>query len=309
MKLSSTSGITWTDIEDPKREDIEALGAQYPFHPLNLDDCLSKRNLPKVDDYEDHMYVLLQFPVMDEKKGLLKPCQVSMFLGRDYFVTIHEEGLPSLSALFTSCQSDEKTRSEVMRSSADIFYRVIDALVNGIFPLLKRVRTDLEDIEDKVFDPRVSVAIELMRQRRVIAELRHEVAPLRRLLLDMTVDAQRFAKQDLTKYFGDVRDHIEKAWAVLEEAKETIEIYKDTDYVLSSELTNKVLSILTIIFTLTIPATVVGSIYGTNIPLPGGIEAGPLTFLGTFTSFYVLMGIAFIPAIAMLLYFRKRGWV
>ncbi len=309
MRIVSGSGLTWTDVENPAEEEIAQLGKEYPFHPLNLDDCLSRRQLPKVDDYEDHVYVLLQFPIYDEKKRLMRESQVSMFLGKDYVVTIHEQELQSLGNLFQECQADEGKRSEFMKSSTNLFYHVIDTLVNDLFPVLKRVRGDLEEIEDKVFDARVSVALELSRQRRVIADLRRMIAPLRRLFLDLTVDAQRFAPEDLTKYFSDVRDHIEKAWAVLEEAKETIEIYKDTDYVLSTELTNKVLAVLTIIFTLTIPATVVGAIYGMNVPLPGGTQTGPLTFFGPFTSFLVLMILAFVPAIAMLLYFRRRSWL
>lgn len=309
MKLVSGSGITWTEIVNPTKEEIGELGREYPFHPLNLDDCLSKRQLPKVDDHKDHAYMLLQFPVRDEDRNLIRESQVSIFLGKNFFVTVHGDDLKSILAFYRGLETDEGKRSGYMKSPARLFYHLIDTLVNDLFPLLKKVRSDLEDIEDKVFDVRVSVAIELMRQRRIIGELRRIVAPLRRLFLDLTVAANRFADEDLSKYFSDVHDHIEKAWALLEEAKETIEIYKDTDYVLSTELTNKVLAILTVIFTLTIPATVVGAIYGMNVPLPWGTQSGPLTFLGPFTSFYVLMLFAFVPAIIMLLFFRNRGWL
>ena len=305
----SVGKLKWTDIENPTPEEIDTLGREYPFHPLNLDDCLSKRQLPKVDDYEDHVFVLLQFPVYDEVKRLTRESQLSMFIGKDYFVTIHGAELKSVSDIFTSCEEDVGKRTAFMESSNSLLYHVIDTLVNDLFPLLKKVRNDLDEVEDRVFDSRASVALELMTQRRLIAELRRSIAPLRRLFLDMTVDAQRFADEDLTKYFGDVRDHIEKAWAILEEAEETIEIYKDTDYVLSTELTNKVLSVLTIIFTLTIPATVVGAIYGMNIPLPGGLNPGPLTFLGTYTSFYLLILAAFVPPVIMIVYFHSKSWV
>ena len=308
-RLVSGSGITWIDVEGPTKEGIADLGKEFAFHPLNLDDCLSKRQLPKVDDYEDHLYVLLQFPYYDEKSELVRESQVSMFLGKGYFITIHEKELGSLGNLFRSCRDDAAKRDTLMKSSTSLFYHVVDTLVDGLFPILTRVRTDLGEIEDKVFDSRTSVAVEISRQRRVIADVRRMIAPLRRLFLDITVNAQRFAGENLTKYFSDVRDHIEKAWAILDEAKETIEIYKDTDYVLSTELTNKVLAVLTIIFTLTIPATVVASIFGMNVPLPGGLSTGPLTFWGPFTSFYVLMIVAFAPAFVMLLYFRKRAWL
>ncbi|MDA4134350.1 MAG: magnesium transporter, partial [Thaumarchaeota archaeon] len=86
------------------------------------------------------------------------------------------------------------------------------------------------------------------------------------------------------------------------------EIYKDTDFVTSSNRTNTVLSILTIIFTLTIPATLLSSIYGMNIPLPGGLSTGPLDFAGEYSSLVVIFVLMLIPALVMAWYFRRAGW-
>jgi magnesium transporter len=90
--------------------------------------------------------------------------------------------------------------------------------------------------------------------------------------------------------------------------KDTVEIYKDTDFVISSDRTNSVLSILTILFTLTIPATVISSIYGMNVPLPGGIVTGPLEFFGPYTSLLFIFAAMLIPAALMALYFKRVGW-
>ncbi len=102
---------------------------------------------------------------------------------------------------------------------------------------------------------------------------------MRRLLAELAIKSQRFARNEaLSEYFGDVVDHIEKTWETLEQSKETIEIYKDTDNILSIETTNNVLSILTLVSTLTIPAVVIGTIYGMNIPMPGALVPGPPNF-------------------------------
>jgi magnesium transporter len=94
----------------------------------------------------------------------------------------------------------------------------------------------------------------------------------------------------------------------LEEAKETVEIFKDADFTASSARTNEVLAVLTIIFTLTIPATILGTFYGMNIPLPGGIEAGAWTFWGPYTTLMLVMGISIVLAIIMAIYFWKKKW-
>ena len=113
----------------------------------------------------------------------------------------------------------------------------------------------------------------------------------------------------MTEYYNDVEDHINKVLEVLESSRETIEIYKDTDFMLNTEKANQILAILTIVFTFSIPATVVGTFYGMNINLPGGIETGPWTFLGTYTTLIIVLTISAAFALVMYWYFHKVGWL
>lgn len=310
MRSISHGGLEWTDIENPSEKDVEFLAGKYRFHRLNLEDCLSKRQLTKLDKHEEYLFALLHCPSYDDRRRMIVSSQVSIFLGKDYVVTLHPEGFKSLADLFQSCEKNEHERQQVMgKSSAHLLYRVVDKLVDELFPELDRLTNDLSDIEDKVFDERISVAGQVSNLRRQIADLRRIVSPLRRTIPDLAVDAQRFASEDLAPFFSDIKDHVEKVWETLDEAKETIEIYFDTDYILSTEKTNNVLAILTIIFTLTVPASVVASIYGMNVNLPGGIQMGPWTFLGPYTTLIVLLSISLVPALAMIYYFRRLGWV
>jgi magnesium transporter len=96
-------------------------------------------------------------------------------------------------------------------------------------------------------------------------------------------------EEDLSEYYNDLMDHINKALEVLESSKETIEIYKDTDFMLNTEKSNQILSILTIVFTFSIPVAVIGTFYGMNINLPGGIETGLWTFFGTYATLIVVL--------------------
>ena len=111
-------------------------------------------------------------------------------------------------------------------------------------------------------------------------------------------------------YYDDVRDHVDKAFEILEESKETIEIYKDTDNMMSTEKTNRILSVLTILFTLSIPVTVIGAIYGMNVHLPGGIdEQGTWNFLGTYTTFLICIMIIIATVLLMIWLFSRLGWI
>jgi magnesium transporter len=195
------------------------------------------------------------------------------------------------------------------KSSGYLLHKIIDALVDDLFHLLMKVVGNIDDIEDSVFDERISIPRQISLLRREITTLRRIVFPLRRTVLDLTKDAQRFSKEDLTPYFRDVQDHIEKVYETLEEAKETVEIYKDTDFMLSTEKTNKILAVLTIVFTLSIPATVVGTFYGMNINIPGGIVTGPWEQLGRYTTLIFILILSAMSALLMVFYFRRLGWM
>ncbi|MBI3841221.1 MAG: magnesium transporter CorA family protein [Thaumarchaeota archaeon] len=308
MQVVTEGKISWTDVENPTSEEIEKLAKDYPFHPLNLDDCLSRRQLPKVEEHENHIFLLFHIPNFEENRIMVVKGQVSIFIGKDFVVTIHGSDVKRLTSLFLNYMENEKLRAASMASTPRIVHSILDVLVDDLYPTLSKIRGDLEEIEDKVFDERRSVAVELSRLRRAIADLRRIISPLRELPKEIWLKTQAYSKEDLSKYFNDVGEHAEKAWDLLGEARETIEIFKDTDYVLSTELTNKVLAVLTVIFTLTIPVTVIGAIYGMNVPLPGGIQAGAPTFLGPFTSFIILMVVSAASALSMVFYFRHKGW-
>jgi magnesium transporter len=176
--------------------------------------------------------------------------------------------------------------------------------------VLRSVVGNLRDIEDDVFDEQLAIAKVISILRRQILILRRAVIQLRGILTDLSSEIQKYSTKDLTLYYDDVKDHMDKAFEILEESKETIEIYKDTDNMLSTEKTNRILSVLTILFTLSIPATVIGAIYGMNIHLPGGIdEQGTWNLLGIYTSFFICVMIMIATVLLMIWLFRKLGWI
>jgi magnesium transporter len=309
LESITNKSLTWVDIQKPTREKMSILEQLYPFHELNIEDCLSKIQIPKVDRYEDHIFVILHFPTIDKEKSIPRTTQLAIFAGFDYLVTVQQGELKPLTEMFQICKVNEKQRDSFMgTSSGYLLHSIIDLLVDDLLHILMKLEGNLDDIEDVVFDEKVAVAKEISLLRREITTLRRVVIPLKRIILDLSKDIQKFSEEDLTLYFDDVKDHIDKVIEVIEESKETIEIFKDTDFMLSTEKSNKILAVLTILFTLSIPATVVAAIYGMNVNLPGGIETGPATFFGPFTSFTLLVIAAILPAVIMIWYFKRQGW-
>jgi len=305
----TSKSLTWIAIQRPTREKMKILEESYLFHELNIEDCLSKIQIPKIDRYEDHIFVILHFPSVDKNERIPRTTHLAIFAGYDYLVTVQQGELKPLTEMFQLCKINEKQRESFMgTSSGYLLHSIIDLLVDDLLHFLMKLKGNLDDIEDVVFDDKHAAPKEISLLRREITTLRRVVIPLKRIVMDLSKDIQKFSEEDLTLYFDDVKDHIDKVIEVLDESKETIEIFKDTDFMLSTEKSNKILAVLTILFTLSIPATVVAAIYGMNVNLPGGIETGPATFFGPFTSFTLLVIAAILPSVIMIWYFKRQGW-
>jgi magnesium transporter len=303
------NGFIWIDIAKPTRDEMKKLAERFPFHELNLEDCLSKIQIPKIDRYEDHIFVILNFPTL-EKERIPRSSQLASFIGSGYLVTVHQGELKPISEIFHQCIQSNKARQELMgRSAGYLFHSIIDALTDDLLNLVRKIVGNIEDIEDVVFDEQANAAGEISYIRRQITVLRRIAIPLKRTLSEITTkDIRRFSEEDLTLYFDDVNDHIDKAIDTLEESKETIEIYKDTDYLHGTDRSNKILAILTIVFTLSMPVTIMSSLYGMNVDIPT-IENESLKFLGRYTTFIVIVIGSSAGAVAMALYFHKIRWI
>ncbi len=315
-KIQTIDGnnFQWIDLQNPDRNDVEKLAEKYNFNELNVEDCMTKFELPKLDSYDDHFFVILHFPPPTQKVGILKNSQLSIFMGKNFLVTVHQGELESLVQLIQACilELNDKSKKKLLgESSGDLLHEIVDTLVDDLLHTSRKIIANLDEMEDNVFDESKNTAKSIALLRREINRLRRISIPLKKFVLEIAKDVKKISgnsDDDLGLYFDDVIDHIDKVIETLDESKETMEIYKDTDFVLSTEKTNKVLAVLTMIFTLAMPSTIIGTFYGMNVNLPGGIKENPM-ILGPFTTFVVIIITSAIPAIIMLIYFKKLGWI
>ena len=315
-KIENIQGkkFNWIDLQNPDRDEIEKLSEQYNFNALNIEDCMTRFELPKLDSYDDHFFVILHFPPLSQKMGNSRNSQLSIFVGKDFIVTIHQGDLKPLVELVETCKTnlDQQRKEKILeKSSGELLHEIIDMLVDDLLHTSRKIIANLDEIEDRVFDETKPVARSIALLRREINRLRRIANSLKKFVLEIAKNVKKFSEredEELALYFDDIIDHIDKVIETLEESRETMEIYKDTDFVLSTEKTNKVLGLLTIIFTLAIPSTVIGTFYGMNINLPGGIENN-LMVLGPHTMFIIIILASSIPAIMMFTYFKKLGWI
>ena len=301
IKKIAHGPISWLDVEMPTLAEMEYLRRTFDFHTLALDDCLSRVQLPKMDDYDDYLFLVLHFPLFNPEARLTVPSQVSIFVSGDYLVTVHRGDLRPLMKLFADCEASEPVRKTVMgHSSGYLLYRILDGLVDYCFPSLNKIIETVDGLEVRIFDMAATeLARELLVTKRDILAYRRIVRPQIEVLELLEKKEYPFLKVDPDVYFGDLADHMRRISVELEDLKEVIQGLHDTHVSLTTDRTNEVIRTLTVIATIMLPLSVISGLYGMNVSLP--LDSSPYAFL-------VVLVVMAIVAGGMLLFFRSRRW-
>ena len=294
--------LTWVNVEKPTRREMDYLAQNYPFDSFVLEDCLSRMERPKIDEYENYLFLVLQFPVFNKQARVTTSSQVSVFIGGDYVVTVHAGDLKTLAKLFDDCQQHERAREENMsRSSGYLLYRVLDRLVDYCFPILNKIIANVEAADERLFSDNASdTEREISLLRRDIMAYRRIIRPQPDIIKSLEEEDYPFLKEDLDVYFGDIGDHILKISESLDEYKEVVEGLNASIDSLYSRRANEVTKMLTVLGTILLPLLALASLYGMNVPLP--FYDSSLAFL-----FIILITLAISGG--MLAYFRIKHWI
>lgn len=294
--------LTWVDIVHPTEAEIEWLRRRYNFHPLHLDDTLSKIQRPKIDDMDDYTFIVMHFPVYSRLVRVTTPSEVDVFLGPNYVITVHAGNLKPLSRFFEQCQADPALREKVMgRSVGYLLYQIVDKLVDYCFPILNKIDLNIEKVDDDIFEDKVRhTVLEISIIRRDIIAFRRIIKPLLPVITSLERKHRPILNEDMEEYFGDITDHLNKIWDTLEDYKEVIEGLSDTITSLTNNRINDIIKVLTIISVILLPLTLISGIYGMNIPLP----AQESQF-----AFEIVLGSMVLVIASMLAFFRWRKWI
>lgn len=301
LKIITWGDLTWVDIVQPTEEAKKYLAEHYNFNPMDIDDCFSRRQLSKVDVYEEYLFVVFHIPVYDKSTRVSTIHQWSTFVGDKYLVTLRPGILTAIDELRRECEFSEEARKEYFsQGSGYLLYQILDRAVDSYFSVLDKILGLMDDIEDNVFNEEIEAAKDISFLRRDIVTQRRVMFPTRTLLAELEKKLSRFVKMDLTVYYGDLMDHINSICETLDECKEIIEVYEDADFVLAGYRANHTIRTLAVMAAVALPILVVSGLYGMNVPLPGGIEKGsPQTFILLLAAILVIVG-------ALLYFFRRR---
>jgi magnesium transporter len=297
-------GLRWVNIDRPTPLEWGWLEEHFDFHALDLEDVLSRNQRPKIDEYPGYLFIVLHFPVFDHSVGRLNAGELDIFVGADFLVTIPNQPLPPLEYLFERCRSKEELREQIFsKGSGYLLYRIVDDSFDYCFPMLRKIGNKLDASEQDIFEGRSEEVVrDISNVKQEIINFRKVIRPQRPVLRDLEGVKQRFLAPDLDLeiYFDDIVDAHERIWDMLENYKEVVEALEDTNESVISHRVNDILRVLTAISVIVLPLTLIASVWGMNVGVPGE---------GDTTAFWVLIGTMVGLLVGMLAYFRHRRWL
>jgi magnesium transporter len=300
-EVLETAGLRWINIERPRPTDRAWLEEHFDFHPLDYEDVFSRNQRPKVDEYDDYLFVVLHFPRYDKTIGRLNAAELDVFIGPDFVVTLPNESLQPLQYLWDRCHSQMDLRQSLFSKGAGyLLYKIVDDCVDASFPMLAKMGNKLERIEDDIFEGRsAEVVRDISDVKQEIINFRKIVRPQRAALRDLERH-KRYVPEDLEIYFDDINDASERVWDMLENFKEVVEGLESTNESVLSHRVNDVLRVLTAFSVIVLPLTLIASVFGMNVAFPGN---------GTSEMFWIILSVMVVTLSGMAWYFRKRGFL
>jgi magnesium transporter len=297
-------GLRWINIEEPGAPERAWLEEHFDFHALDLEDVLSRNQRPKIDVYDDYLFIVLHFPIFDPSVGRLGAGELDLFVGPGFLITIPNQPLQPVEYLFERCRSKEEMREQLFsRGSGYLLYRVVDDSFDYCFPMLRKIGNKLDALEEEIFERRSEEIVrDISNAKQEIINFRRVIRPQRPVLRDLEKVKHRYLAEDLDLeiYFDDIVDAHERIWDMLENYKEVIEALEESNESVISHRVNDILRVLTAISVIVLPLTLIASIWGMNVGVPGEGERG---------DFYVVVGVMVGILVAMVTYFRRRGWL
>ncbi len=295
-------GLTWVHLERPTQGEMSVLAERFGWHPLDVEDVLSRRQRPKIDEYEDYRFVVLHFPVYDKTIGRLNAAELDVFMGPNYLVTLPNVELLPVTRLFARASEDEELRESLFsKGSGYLLYHVLDDLFDYCFPILDKIGYKLDRIEDEMFEGRSEEIVrDISNLKQEIISYRKIIKPERSTLRLLERHVERFLPEELDLYFDDIVDAAERIWDLLDNFKEVVEALEDTNESVISHRQNDVLRLLTIFSVTLLPLTVLTGVFGMNVDFPGE---------STQVSFWIVLGAMAATIVGLLGFFRYKRWI
>ncbi|HEY7588145.1 MAG TPA: magnesium/cobalt transporter CorA [Thermoplasmata archaeon] len=288
--------VTWVNIVDPDGRTLEELETLFGFHPLALEDAATADLPPKVEVYDEVVFVVARTIVWAEE---IETDQLSMFVGPRFVVTLHDRIFPQLEDVRIRLR--KKTPRLIKAGSDFLAYSILDMIVDSYFPHLDRFQDILDSLEDEIVEQSTGVGINKVHDIRVdLTLIRNALRPQRDLYGTIARLEIPTFRRETRNYLRDVQDHMIRVLDTLDTYREVAVSLMEVGATLASNQMNQVIKVLTVLFTITIPLTIVTSAFGMNVSFPGFNAPEGL---------YIAMSMMILPTLVLFVWLWRKGWL
>ena len=298
--LKDKNATLWVDLEAPTEEESQILTEVFNFHPLAVEDCIKTAQHPKIDNYEDYLFIALHAIRLDRNVDEeYVELELDMFVSKNYVVTYHHSPVRSVTAVREKCLYGSDS---ILKEGTDFLaHKVIDTLVDNYLPILLQLEHDIDMIEDSVFDNTTETAMEkILQLKKEVIFLKTTVNPQRNAVYKLAHASLPFIQDESRRYFSDIYDNLHHFIEELEELRDVLNGVVDTYLSITSVRMNQVMKTLTVVMTIIMPLTLITGIYGMNfknMPEISSPYGYPLTIL-----FMILL------AVSMFYFMKRKNW-
>lgn len=300
FSYKDSPSISWINIDGVHQVDvIEKLGDHFVLHPLLLEDVVNTQQRPKLDEFDDHLFIVLKMFFFSEVENKLEGEQISFIVGSNFVISFQERQGDFFEQVRERLR---KGKGRIRRKGSDyLAYCLIDAIVDSYYTILETLGEDIESLQEELVSEPKQEDLQIIQDlKRDMLFIRKSVWPLREVIGGLVRSESTLIKEDVLVYVRDVYDHVIQAI-------DTIETYRDMlsamlDIYLSSvgNRMNEVMKVLTIIATIFIPMTFLAGIYGMNFKYMPELE-----WRYAYLVFWIVVSVVLI---AMIAYFKRKKW-
>ena len=299
--FKDTSTVTWINIDGLHQVDVIAkLGEHFVLHPLLLEDVLHTEQRPKVEEYEDYLFIVLKMIHLGDEGKTLAAEQVSLIIGKNYVISFQEK----VGDVFDPVRARiRKGKGRIRKDGADyLAYALVDSVVDSYFLVLEELGDTIESLQtDLLADPDPEDLQAILRLKRNILTFRKSTWPLREILGALLRGGSSLIEEDILVYLRDVYDHVSQVIDTLETYREILAAMLDIYLSSVSNKMNEVMKVLTVIATIFIPMSFLAGIYGMNFKYMPELD---------WKYAYPIFWIVVLAAVAiMLFWFKKKRWL
>ncbi|MFH1237710.1 MAG: magnesium/cobalt transporter CorA [Candidatus Aenigmatarchaeota archaeon] len=297
--LCSSRNKVWVNIENPTTEEYRVLADVFKFHPLEIEDCKKRLELPKIDEFDDHIFLVFHRFSYDFHKHMLKLKEFDIFLSKNYIVTFPNEPSDMIKELADKCAREPQM---LARGTDFILYCIVDRLVDDYFPILDHWDEEMERLEGDVLSGDVKKTMkDMLKIKRDIRLFKKSMGPQRDVMNKLSHHDLPFISDKANIYFRDVYDHMLRSYSIVEDQRDMITTIFEAHLSSINNKLNEIMKTLTIIATIFMPLTFIVGLYGMNFE--------NMPELSWQYGYYEVLLLLFVVSAIMLAYFKKKDWI